>query len=443
MNGRVLSCFDSWGQDFILENPVLRRDNLAVVLTYAEIETVSIETLREVLNVYPNEARLVGRARARLALIRGLPRLARILRAIEADDAPDDAREAGLMVLEQLGGGDVEREQSLLNRVQLLPKESFQFTKKDLPKSIKKDQDSYTEDGVVLISPSADETPKGKNETGPPHTALRHGLRGHYISSHSRRRSSSTPLSRSSPEKSSSPRRQSTRYVTAAAMQTQLDEIRDSINDLKRSEYLDAKLQDMKKNVHVELEEIKQAISIVLRAQAKLLKALSTSSTDEVDSAFKSTDEANKAQQEQVEENYMLSKDRTKDGSNQQKLTIMNQGKWKASTTRHPKIAKPSTTKQTSRQVSVDLFELRSSKKQYANYSTSPGSEPTPEQVADMASWASRSSPVLSGSRWRESNAQRTQKSQKSSSSLESLANAARGLGLALGPKMEEAYPSR
>ena len=51
VNGRVLSQNDSWGHDFILENPLLRHDNLAIALTFAEIEIVTMKTLGNVLKV--------------------------------------------------------------------------------------------------------------------------------------------------------------------------------------------------------------------------------------------------------------------------------------------------------------------------------------------------------------------------------------------------------
>ena len=92
VNGKVPTTNDSWGHDFILENPLLRHDTLALTLTFAEIETVSIAHLNQVLKVFPSEKRLVGRARAALTLRRGLPRLARLLRAAENTSAPMEVR---------------------------------------------------------------------------------------------------------------------------------------------------------------------------------------------------------------------------------------------------------------------------------------------------------------------------------------------------------------
>lgn len=114
--GKVLGLNDSWGHDFILENPVLRHDTLALTLTYSEVETVTIDKLRAVLNVFPSEKKLVGRARARFALLRGLPRLARFLKTIEITTAPSELRREGLRLLEELSQGDEEREMMLLEK---------------------------------------------------------------------------------------------------------------------------------------------------------------------------------------------------------------------------------------------------------------------------------------------------------------------------------------
>jgi len=47
-----------------------------------------------VLSLYAPERRLVGRARARLVVARGLPRLARLLKSIEHARTPVEVRSA-------------------------------------------------------------------------------------------------------------------------------------------------------------------------------------------------------------------------------------------------------------------------------------------------------------------------------------------------------------
>eukprot|EP00614_Pseudopedinella_elastica_P024677 CAMPEP_0172644748 /NCGR_PEP_ID=MMETSP1068-20121228/239373_1 /TAXON_ID=35684 /ORGANISM="Pseudopedinella elastica, Strain CCMP716" /LENGTH=1322 /DNA_ID=CAMNT_0013458959 /DNA_START=70 /DNA_END=4040 /DNA_ORIENTATION=- len=116
VQGKVLSLNDAWGTDFILENPLLRRDVMALCLTYSEVEKVTIDKLQEVLAVHTSEARLVGRARARLALIRGLPRLVKIIKTVEDPRAPLELRKEGLRLVDLFCGQDYQREEQVLAR---------------------------------------------------------------------------------------------------------------------------------------------------------------------------------------------------------------------------------------------------------------------------------------------------------------------------------------
>jgi hypothetical protein len=70
--------------------------------------------LDEVLTLFTPERRLVGRARARLVIMRGMPRLARLLKSIEHAKSPVDVRREGLRILEVLSGGDLDFEEKLL-----------------------------------------------------------------------------------------------------------------------------------------------------------------------------------------------------------------------------------------------------------------------------------------------------------------------------------------
>jgi len=48
VHGKILTLNDSWGQDFILDNPLLRRDSMGLALTFTEIEMVTKNKLDEV-----------------------------------------------------------------------------------------------------------------------------------------------------------------------------------------------------------------------------------------------------------------------------------------------------------------------------------------------------------------------------------------------------------
>jgi hypothetical protein len=58
----VLSLNDSWGQDFILENPALRRSCRAVALTYCEVETLTYKNLESIFDLQHNAVRFKLRA---------------------------------------------------------------------------------------------------------------------------------------------------------------------------------------------------------------------------------------------------------------------------------------------------------------------------------------------------------------------------------------------
>ena len=118
VKGKILSLNDAWGQDFILDNPLLRHDTMGLALTFSEIETVQRDKLSEVLSVFVSENRLVGRARARLALIRGLPRMVRLLKTLEMPNTPVEIRREGLRLLEALSEGDLAFELRLLDFAQ-------------------------------------------------------------------------------------------------------------------------------------------------------------------------------------------------------------------------------------------------------------------------------------------------------------------------------------
>jgi hypothetical protein len=55
VRGEVLTNHDSWGQDFLLENPALRHDCPGVALTYTEIEFIPISALNEAVAASPSE----------------------------------------------------------------------------------------------------------------------------------------------------------------------------------------------------------------------------------------------------------------------------------------------------------------------------------------------------------------------------------------------------
>lgn len=59
INGVIMSMYDSWGEDFILMNPRLRREVMAAILTFTEVQLVSSELLFQVLKTFKSEASLL------------------------------------------------------------------------------------------------------------------------------------------------------------------------------------------------------------------------------------------------------------------------------------------------------------------------------------------------------------------------------------------------
>ena len=59
-----------WGSDMILTSPVLRDTRLITALTYVEVQALSRDSLYEVLEMYPESAKMVQNAAVRMALKR-------------------------------------------------------------------------------------------------------------------------------------------------------------------------------------------------------------------------------------------------------------------------------------------------------------------------------------------------------------------------------------
>mmetsp|Transcript_6484 Transcript_6484/g.7871 ORF Transcript_6484/g.7871 Transcript_6484/m.7871 type:complete len:918 (-) Transcript_6484:222-2975(-) len=264
--GKILGLNDSWGHDFILENPVLRHDTLALTLTYSEVETVTIDKLNAVLNVFQSEKKLVGRARARFALLRGLPRLARFLKTVEINTAPSELRREGLRLLEELSQGDEEREMMLLEKAAVFVPRSY--FGKDPYKGLK-----VGDDKKRVPSGSFDDTEEGD----PPLLRRRKstlmkelGLSGNASMDRAISQGSSAVAAVA---------------AAAAANAAKTDDVMEQLRadlGIQRVE-----LQVLKENVSFQsrrmtelannLSELREATAMVLSAQVKILEAVTTS----------------------------------------------------------------------------------------------------------------------------------------------------------------------
>merc|ERR1719223_1955293 len=88
---RTMSLGDVWGEDFVLRNPLLRKRSAARCVTYVEVLCLPRPTLLDVLDTHPHDAITVRRSTVRLAVRRGIVRLAnevRRLRAMQPSGAP-------------------------------------------------------------------------------------------------------------------------------------------------------------------------------------------------------------------------------------------------------------------------------------------------------------------------------------------------------------------
>lgn len=95
----------------------------------------------------------MGRARARFALLRGLPRLARFLKTVEITTAPSDLRREGLRLLEELCQGDEEREMDILEKAAVFVPRSY--FGKDPYKGLHVDGEQLIADKKKLLSESS------------------------------------------------------------------------------------------------------------------------------------------------------------------------------------------------------------------------------------------------------------------------------------------------
>jgi hypothetical protein len=102
VNGKVLTLNDSWGHDFILENPLLRHDQVGLVLSFAEVEFVTFDHLERTISVHNVERKIVEKTKILLALSRGIVRVVDLIRSVDIPQAPIDVRREGLRVLDEV-----------------------------------------------------------------------------------------------------------------------------------------------------------------------------------------------------------------------------------------------------------------------------------------------------------------------------------------------------
>ena len=271
-----------------------------------------------------------------------------------------------MRVLELFAVGDTEREEQLLSKVQMLPEEAFRLSEKDL-------LSHFNEDGGGAFGAEDDE---GDDD-------------GHRL-----------PHATLSRDKSWSPPRRTLRRATSqtAAMQMQFTEIKEDIDSLKagircEQDMLKLQFRSLKQNLRGELEEIKQAIGLVLNAQRKIISALASAGSSHQDPKI------------------------------DKKFTELRASGGKADVSTRSRQSFPL---QSARKRSISTTR---------NYSTSPGHQPSPsQQQAIAASMGSRRG------RFRSQSSQNRAVG-NNSPSLAGIAAAARDLGMNLGPHMTASSP--
>eukprot|EP00397_Hematodinium_sp_SG-2012_P014665 GEMP01014916.1.p1 GENE.GEMP01014916.1~~GEMP01014916.1.p1 ORF type:complete len:724 (-),score=127.36 GEMP01014916.1:675-2846(-) len=109
-NGKVVTPGSGWGEDFILDAQHLIDASPAVALTYMEAVILTRSILDPLVTSFPTDAKNLRRAVVRLALIRGVPRLAAVIRKQKEQLATMEAREVASGCVEKSNGKETEQE---------------------------------------------------------------------------------------------------------------------------------------------------------------------------------------------------------------------------------------------------------------------------------------------------------------------------------------------